>query len=134
MIRKIDQVAGGRAGTGWPAPSGRSRKCTCRTEVPDVAELAGLDLPAGRRSLSEVVAGSRRQANDQTRSTRHSRAFSVHRSLYRYAGYVGHFAVDVHDDRHAYDMVSRPNKRAPTRRSARSCRYQCGSFQVRRSV
>jgi hypothetical protein len=51
-------------------------------------------------------------------SSRHVRAFPGHDSLHKYAGHARYRAVDAHDGRNAHDVISRPNKRAPTRRSA----------------
>ena len=51
---------------------------------------------------------------------RHDRVLSVRRSLDKYASSACRLAVDVHDGRNGDDAISRPNKRAPTRRSAPS--------------
>jgi hypothetical protein len=55
-----------------------------------------------------------------THHMRQMRAFSVGRGLYRYAGDANHRAVDANDGRNAHDVVSRPNKRALTRRYLQS--------------
>ena len=49
-------------------------------------------------------------------SSRHERAFPGHDGLHKYAGHARYRAMDTHDGRNADDVISRPNKRAPTRR------------------
>ncbi len=43
-------------------------------------------------------------------------AFPGHGGLHKYAGHASYRAVDAHDGRNADDVISRPNKRAPTRK------------------
>src|SRR5262249_52812712 len=47
------------------------------------------------------------------------RAFPGHDGLDKYAGHARCHAVDALDGRDVDEAISRPNKRAPTRRSAR---------------
>ena len=47
-------------------------------------------------------------------SSRRVRAFPGHDGLHKYAGHACHRVVDAHDVQNADDVISRPDKRAPT--------------------
>ena len=54
----------------------------------------------------------------RTRCPRHERAVREHDGLHKYPGHARYRAVEAHDGRNAGDVMNRPNKCAPTRRSA----------------
>jgi hypothetical protein len=56
----------------------------------------------------------------RTRDSRlHERAFRGHDGLRKYPEHARYRAVDAHNGRNAGNVMNRPNKRAPTRRSVR---------------
>src|SRR5262249_36211992 len=76
-----------------------------------IASTTHLALPPPERQ--PLLAGA-------TRPQRHVRTFRGHDGLHKYPGKRSLSAVDAHDGWNAGDVVNRPNKRAPTRRSAPS--------------
>src|SRR6266550_9141212 len=64
---------------------------------------------------------------------RQIRTFPGHDGLHKYPGHARYRAVDAHDGRNADDLISRPNKRAPTRRYARRFHGTAGRMRWTRT-